>query len=111
MNHFIDLCRSYKSSAAHNMEGEHDQKQESNIEMVNINFINFNSSHSTIIANLKTSNKITIKVPYEIGMGSDGNIMLFYMHKKLFPQAMMEQLPAICNTNITLKMYNQTTIT
>ena len=44
--------------------------------MVNINPINFNSNHSTIIGNLKTSsNKGTTLVPYKVDTDSDGNII------------------------------------
>ena len=44
-------------------------------------------------------------------MGSDGNIIPLYMHKKLFPRAAIEQLAATRDTNIKLKMCNQTTVT
>ena len=59
------------------MEKEADQEQETDIEVVNINSIKFNSNYFTIIlANLKTSsNKVLITVPYKVDMGSDGNIM------------------------------------
>ena len=50
--------------------------------MVNIKFVRFNSNHSAIIANLKTSlNKVIITVSYNVDMGSDGNIMPFYIYK------------------------------
>ena len=58
------------------MEQEDDLEQETDIEMVNINSINFNSGCSTIIAILKTSsNKDPITVPYKADMGSAENIM------------------------------------
>ena len=51
--------------------------------MVNINSVRFDSNHSAIIANLKTSsNKIVITtVLYKNDIGSDGNIMAFYIYK------------------------------
>ena len=59
-------------------------EQELCIEMVNVNSDSFNSNHSTIIANLKTSfYKATIVVPYKVDMGSKGNIMPFNMFTKL----------------------------
>ena len=54
MNHFKEVCRSYKNTSVHNMEHEDDQEQETDIEMVTFNPVNFNSNCSVIIANLKT---------------------------------------------------------
>ena len=63
--------------------------------MVNINSVNFNSSHSEIIANLKTSsNKATIMVSYKVDRSSDGNIMPFDIFIELFLQTPMDQLVA-----------------
>ena len=68
-------------------------EQETDIEMENLNSIRFNSNCSTIIANLKpSSNKVTISVPYKVDMGSNRNIMPFYIYKKIFPRATVEQL-------------------
>ena len=67
--------------------------------MVNINSIRFNSNHSAIIANLKaSSNTVVITVPYKVDTGSNGNIMPFYMYKKLFLRATVEQLAATEDT-------------
>ena len=61
MNHFKEVCRSSKGSMVHNIEIEDEQEQKTDIEMVNIISVRFNSNHSAIIANLKTSlNKIAI---------------------------------------------------
>ena len=77
--------QSSKSSMVHNVEKEADQEREIDIETVNIKSIRFNSNHSAIIANLKTSsNKIIITVLHKIYTGSDGNIIQFYMCKKYF---------------------------
>ena len=35
-----------------------------------------------------------VMVPYKVDMGSDGNIMLLHIHKKLFPKITNEQLAA-----------------
>ena len=68
------------------IEKEAVHKQEPVIEKVNINSVNFNSNHSAIIANLKTSSiEATIVVPYKVAMGSDWNIMPFNIFTKLFP--------------------------
>ena len=78
MNHFKEVYRSSKGSMVHHIETEDEQKQETDIEMVNINSIRFNSNHFTIIANLKTSpNKVVITVPYKVDTGSIGYIMPF----------------------------------
>ena len=72
--------------------------------MVNINYIRFNSNCSAIISNLKTSlKKVVITVPYKADMGSDGNIMPFYIYKKLFSRATVEQLAATKDAEIKLK--------
>ena len=85
MNCIKEVCKSSKTSAVNNTEKEADQEQETNIEMVNINSARFNPNHSIIIANLKTSlNKVIMTVPYKVLMGSDGNIMPFYMYKNYF---------------------------
>ena len=82
MKHFKEVCRSFKGSAVYNIEKEDEQEQETNIEMVNINSVRFNSNPSAIIANLKTSsNKVVITVPYKVDMGSDRNIMPFNVYK------------------------------
>ena len=88
LNHFKDVCRSARNSVVNTIEKEAIPKQEPGIKMVNINSVNFNSNYSTIIANLKiSSNMAMIMVPYEVDMGSDGNILLFNIFTKLFPNA------------------------
>ena len=81
--------------------------------MVNINSVSFNSNsnHSTIIASLKTSpNKVTSALPYKVDMGSDGNIMLFNIFTKLFPNTTADQLAATKDAT-KLGPYDCTTIT
>ena len=62
------------------MEQAADQEQDTDIEKVNIDSVTFNSNHSVIKANLKTSTKnAVITVPYKVDMGSDGNIRSLYI--------------------------------
>ena len=110
MNHFKEVCRSPKGTAVHKIQIEMNRNKE-HIEMVNISSIRFSSNHSIIIANLKTSlNEIAITMPYRVDMGNDGNIMPFYVYKKIFPRSTVELLAAKKDTKIKLKMYNQSTI-
>ena len=83
-----------------------------NIDMVIINFIQFNKNHSILTTNLEMSaGQSNIMVPYIIDTGSDGNIMPLHMYKKLFPNITDEQLAAAKNKNDLLKTYIKTTIT
>ena len=53
----------------HNIELEFEQKQETNMDKVNINSIRFNSNCSALIANLKHhQNKVINGVPYKVEM-------------------------------------------
>ena len=73
--------------------------------MVNINCIRFNSNHSAIIANLKTSsNKIVITLPYI--MAATEIQCHFTCTKTLFPRVTVEHLAATKDMKIKLKMYN-----
>ena len=100
-----------RSSIINTIEKEAVHEQEPGIETVNINSVNFNSNHSAIMANLKTSsNKATIMVPYNVDTGSDGNMMPFNIFTKLFTSAAMYQLAAQKDAT-KLRTYNCTTIT
>ena len=94
MIHFREVCRSTKGRVAHNVGQEPYQNQEEGVKvaMVNINSNSFNSKHSMITENLKTSNKVVITVPYKVDTISDGNIMPLHIYRKLFPRATNEQL-------------------
>ena len=52
------------------------------------------------------NNKIT--VPYNIDTGSDGNIMPWYIFKKLFPMVTETELTKTVKNHIKLIMYNKT---
>ena len=55
------------------MEKEVEQEQGPGIKMVNINSVTFNSNHSAILENLKTSsNKVTIMVSYKVDIAVMG---------------------------------------
>ena len=69
-----------------------DSKDEE-IEMVSIDFVHLNKNQSVITVHLEThAGKNTVEVPYKIDTGSEGNIMLFYIFKKLFKNITVEQL-------------------
>ena len=77
---FKEKCRRSKSNAVHNIDTEADHLQEPAIETVNFNSIRFNTNHSAIKVDLKTSsNKGVATMPYKVDMGSDGNIMPLYI--------------------------------
>ena len=57
------------------------------IETVSINYVHMNKNWSMLTVKLEMctgNNKLT--VPYKIDMGSDGNIMPWYIFKQLFPR-------------------------
>ena len=54
-------------------------------------------------------NKLT--VPYKIDTGSDGNIMHWYIFKKLFLRVTEAELEKAIKRHIKLKTYNKTVIT
>ena len=55
-----------------------------------------------------SNNKIVI--PYRIDAGSDGNIMPWYIFKKLFPRVTQAELAKTIKDHIKLKTYNKTVI-
>ena len=55
------------------------------------------------------NNKLT--VPYKIDTWSDGNIMPWYIFKKLFPRVTEAKLIKTIKRHIKLKTYNKTVIT
>ena len=102
MNHFWEVCRSARGRAVHNIEQEPDQEEENHIDTVNINSINFNSNHSVITANLKTSsNKVIITVLHKVDTCTDGNILPFHIYKSYFlgqqKSSWQQQGVQICN--------------
>ena len=95
----------------HNINQETEQYQkEDDINMVNIKSIHFNSKHSVIKANLKTSSNQAIIVKlYKVHTGSNRNIIPLHICNKysLGPK----RTPKTRNENIKLKTYVSTAIT
>ena len=56
------------------------------------------------------ANGNTLKVPYKIDTGSDGNLMPLYIFKKMFRNKSIEELKRSIKGNIKLKTYNGTQI-
>ena len=103
-NHFKLVCRSNNGRRG----TVHDIKQkvtnDNQIDMVDINFISFNSKQSIIVAKLKTSsNQNCTIIPYTIDTGSDGNKLPVYIFNILFPRVMTEQFEATKNKSTVLK--------
>ena len=48
-----------------------------------------------------------ITIPYKIDTGSDGNIMPWYIFKKLFPRFTEAELAKTIKNHIKLKMHNK----
>ena len=60
---------------------------EDNLEMVSMNSVCFNKSHSKLIAKLKMSvDNNNMVIPYKIETRSDRNIMPWYIFKKIHPR-------------------------
>ena len=70
----------------HELEVEVAQEtQESEIETVSIDSVHLNKNWPLITAHLETeAGKNIIEIPYKIDTGSESNIMLLYIFKKLF---------------------------
>ena len=85
---------------------------EDDTEMVSINSVFMNKNRSMLTAKLDTcigNNNMIIL--YKIDTGSDGNIMPWYIFKKLFQRVTESQLMRTVKIHIKMKMYNKTFIT
>ena len=92
VGHFKEVCQSRKDHKIHEMEVEMAQ-EEGIIEEVSINSVYLNNKWSLIAAQLETQcGNNALKVPYKIDTGSEGNLMLLYIFKKLFRNRSVEQL-------------------
>ena len=78
----------------HELEVEGAQEtQEGKIETVNIDSVHLNRNWSLITAHLQMqAGENIIEIPYKIKTGSEGNIMLLYIFKKLFKNTREDQL-------------------
>ena len=87
------------------MEQEVSQEyREDEIEMVSISSVYMNKNWLMLTAKLDThadNNKITI--PYKIDTGSEGNIMPWYIFKKLFQRVTEAELTKTIKNHIKLK--------
>ena len=110
--HFRKVCRSKRDCAVHEVGTEMVQEpQEEEIETVSINSVYLNKNQSLITAHLEMQvGRTTVEIPYKIDTGSEGNIMLLYIFKKLFKNITEEQLKRSIKGNIKLKTYNGTHI-
>ena len=84
---------------------------EGKIETVSINSVYMNKNQLMLTAKLEThagDNKLSVL--YTIATGSDGNIMPWYIFKKLFPRVTEAELKKPLK-HIKLKTYNKTVIT
>ena len=92
------------------MEQEVSQEYtEDDLEMVSMNSVCFNKNQLMLTTKLEMyvgSNNMII--PYKIDTRSDGNIMPWYIFKKLFPSVTESQLMKTIKNYINLKMYNKT---
>ena len=69
------------------------ESQEEDTEIVSINSVYINKNQSSIMAKLQTqAGKASLEVPYKIDTGSEGNIMLLYIFRKLFANIGKDQL-------------------
>ena len=86
MGHFKKVCQSRREQAMHELEVEGVQEiHEDEIETVSVDSVHLNKNQSLITAKLKMQvGKSIIEIPYKIDTGTEGNIMLFYIFKKLF---------------------------
>ena len=106
MGHFKKVCWSRKDHAVHEVEVEVPQ-EECEIEEVSINSVYLSNKWSLITAQLEIQvSDNTIKVPYKIDTGSEGNLMPLYIFKKLFRNKSVEQCKRSIKGNIKLKTYN-----
>ena len=86
-------------------------QEEGKIEEVSINSVYLNNKWSLITAQLEMQvSENTVKIPYKIDTGSEGNLMPLYIFKKLCSNRSVEQLKRSMTNNIKLKTYNGTQI-
>ena len=113
MGHFEKVCHSKRSRVINEMELEMSQEySEGKIGTVHIDSVHMNKNQSMLTAKLEMctgNNKLT--VPYKIDTGNDGNIMPWYIFKKLFPRVTETKLIKTIKRHIKLKTYNKTVIT
>ena len=92
--HYKKVCRSRKEHAVHEIDAEAAQEsQDEQIEIRSIDSVSLNRNQSVITATLDTfAGKNKVKILYKVDTGSEGNIMLFHIFKKIFQNTKVEQL-------------------
>ena len=111
--HFKKVCHSKRSRVVNKIEVDTSQEySEGEIETVSIDSVHMNKNWSLLMEELEMhagDNKIII--PYKIYMGSEGNIMLWHIFKRLFKNVTEAELKKTIKGHIKLKTYNKTVIT
>ena len=81
-----------------------EEYREDEIEMVSINsvYMNKNQLMLTVKLEMHTGNN-KIAIPYKIDTGSDGNIMPWYIFKKMFQRVTEGELTKTIKNHIKLK--------
>ena len=113
VGHFWKVFHSRRSRVINEMDQEVSQEYTGDvIEMVSVNSVYMNKNQSVLNAKLETcicNNNMII--PCNIDVGSDSNIIPWYIFKKLFPRVTESQLTKTIKNHIKLKTYNKTFIT
>ena len=104
---FPIVCRSRRTRAMNKVEQEAVQNDaRENIELVNINSIQFNKNQYVLTASSKMSTgQSNIMVLYKIDTGSNGNILSLHVYKQLFPSIKNDQL-ATAQNKFLLRTYS-----
>ena len=92
LGHFKKVCQSRKDCVVHAVEVDVSQ-EDGKIEVASINTVYLNNKWSLITPDLEMQvSKNTIKIPYKIDTGSEGNLMPLYLFKRLSGHRSIEQL-------------------
>ena len=106
VGHFKKVWQSRKDHTVHEVAVEVSQEDDK-IEKVSINSVYLNNKWSLITTNLEMQfSENTVKIPYKIDTGSEGNLMPLYIFKKLCGHQCIEQLKRFIKNNIKLQTYN-----
>ena len=108
MNHYRAVCRSARNKTVHGKEQEMDEYTEgdSQIDMVNIDFINSNVQSLGITAKLKTSSyQNSVNISYKTDTGRNSNILPFYIYKILSSKSTKSYYHELKVKTLKLKTY------
>ena len=112
MGHFKKVCCSKRSRAVNEIELETSQEHsKGEIETVSINSVHMNKNWLLLMVQLKKhAGNSKIIILYKIDTGSEGNIMLWHIFKRLFKNVTEAELKKTVKGHIKLKTYNKTVI-